>query len=306
MTGRAWIATKWRMLSGTGGQVAVFVATRLNAPPDALVAWTRTIAELKRSKFVLAIGRFSDPPRLSDLDDLSLDAGDLDAIRRCRPGACGLKLSADEIHSLNAIKATTDTEWRAAAQREFCRLLIKRLLDYQAGGQAALPFPADRTKPRPPDRALSAIVEQSPYLSGFPGVVEWLEQYPRANSVTESFFYWSKEHYGHGKPVISITHVGIVRAESNERLPAVLMVGKQIFATHYLEGSLGLTMVLRDSRNGAPYLAYVNRSEVDVLKGVFGGFMRNVLEGRVERQAPAIIRGLRHRLESGNPSGGGF
>lgn len=42
------------------GSFAVFVATRLNAPPDALVAWMRAIAELKRSKFVLAIGRFSD------------------------------------------------------------------------------------------------------------------------------------------------------------------------------------------------------------------------------------------------------
>jgi hypothetical protein len=70
-----------RVLSGKSGQLAVFVATRLNAQPDALVAWMRAIAELKRSKFVLAIGRFSDPPRPSDLEDLMLDQRDLDAIR---------------------------------------------------------------------------------------------------------------------------------------------------------------------------------------------------------------------------------
>src|SRR5688572_3788902 len=51
-----------RTLSGRDGQLGVFVATRLNVQPDALVAWTRAIAELKRSKFVLAISRFSDPP----------------------------------------------------------------------------------------------------------------------------------------------------------------------------------------------------------------------------------------------------
>jgi hypothetical protein len=45
-----------RVLSGKGGQLAIFVATRLNAQPDALVVWTRAIPELKRSKFVLAIG----------------------------------------------------------------------------------------------------------------------------------------------------------------------------------------------------------------------------------------------------------
>jgi hypothetical protein len=290
-----------RVLSGKGGQLAVFVATRLNAPPDALVAWTRAIAEFKRSEFVLAIGRFSDPPRSSDLEDLTLDQRDLDAIRRCRPGDCGLKLSAGEIESLTAVLGTAGAEWSDVLQREFRRLVVERVVQYQAGGLGALAPPADRKKPRKPDDALSAIVEQSPYLAKLPHVVDWLKEYPHADSAVESFFYWSKERYGDGKPVISITHVGIVRPESDHRLPAILVAGKQIFATHYLEGGLGLTMIVRDARNGARYLAYVNRSQVDMLRGFFGAFVRGVLEDRVERQAPLIVRGLRARLESGNP-----
>jgi hypothetical protein len=175
------------------------------------------------------------------------------------------------------------------------------VVQYRAGGLAALPSPADRKTSRRPDDALAAIVEQSPYLAKLPQVVDWLRDYPRADSAVESFFYWSKEHYGEGKPVVSITHVGIVRPESDHLLPAILVAGTQIFATHYLEGSLGLTMVLRDAANGTPYLAYVNRSQVDVLRGFFGGFVRSVLEGRVERQAPLIVRALRERLESGTP-----
>ena len=175
------------------------------------------------------------------------------------------------------------------------------MVEYQRGGLAALALPADRNKPRRPDEALSAIVEQSPYLARLPGVVAWLKEYPHADSAVESFFYWSKEYYGQGRPVISITHVGIVRPESDHRLPAILVAGKQIFATHYLERGLGLTMVLRDATNGTPYLAYMNRSQVDLLRGFFGGFVRGVLEDRVERQAPLIVRGLRARLESGNP-----
>ena len=42
-------------------------------------------------------------------------------------------------------------------------------------------------------------------------------------------------------------------------------------------------------------------SQVDILRGVFGGLVRGVLEDRVERQVPLIVRGLRARLESGNP-----
>ena len=290
-----------RVLSGKGGQLAIFVATRLNAQPEALVAWTRAIAGLKRSKFVLAIGRFSNPPRPSDLEELTLDQPDLDAIRQCRPRDCGLKLSAGEITSLTAVLATAGDDWRDPVQREFRRLLVERVAQYRAGGLGALLSPADRKKSRRPDDALSAIVEQSKFLAKLPYVVAWLKEYPHADSAVESFFYWSKEHYGEGKPVISITHVGIVRPASDHRLPAILVAGKQIFATHYLEGGLGLTMVLRDATNGALYLVYVNRSQVDLLSGFFGGFVRGVLEARIERQAPLIVRGLRARLESGNP-----
>jgi hypothetical protein len=290
-----------RTLSGKDGQVAVFVATRLNAQPDALVAWTRAIAELKRSRFVSAAGRFSDPPLVSDLDALVLDQRDLDAIRRCRLTSCSLKLSAPEIGSMTAVVAAAGTEWRDEAQREFRRLLVERVKQYQAGGLAGLPPPADRKHPRRLDDAFSAIVEQSPYLARLPKIVTWLKEYPHADAAVESFFYWSKEHYGEGKPVISVTHVGIVRPESDHRLPAILIAGKQIFASHYVEGGLGLTMIVRDAANGTPYLAYVNRSQVDLLRGFFGGLVRGVLEDRLERQAPQIIGGLRARLESGAP-----
>jgi hypothetical protein len=205
------------------------------------------------------------------------------------------------MESLTAALATAGDDWRDAAQREFRRLLVERVQQYRTGGLAALQPPADRRKSRRPDEALSAIVEQSPYLAGLPQVVAWLKDYPHADSDVESFFYWSKEYYGGGKPVISITHLGIVRPESDHRLPAILVAGKQIFATHYLEGGLGLTMVLRDATHGTPYLAYINRSQVDMLRGFFGTFVRGVLEDRVERQAPLIVRGLRARLESGNP-----
>ncbi len=294
-----------RTLPATDGQLAVFVATRLNAQPDALAAWTRAIAELKRSKFVLAIGRFSDPPSPSDLEPLTLDERDLEAIRQCRPGACGLKLSAAEIESLTAAVAGAGAGWRDAAQRAFRRLLAERVIQYRRGGLAALSPSVERTTPRRLEDAASAIVDQSPYLAKLPNVLTWLKQFPHVDSAVESFFYWSKEQYGEGTPVISITHVGIVRPASDQRLPAILVIGKQIFATHYLDGGLGLTMILRDATTGTPYLAYVNRSQVDILRRFFGGLVRGVLEGRVERQAPLILRGLRARLESGDPPEGG-
>lgn len=293
-----------RTLPGPKGQLAVFVATRLNAQPDILATWTRAIAELKRGRFVLAVGRFSDPPRPSDLDSLTLDARDLDALRRCRPGACGLKLSAEEIDALTAVATRAGAGWRDAIQREFRRLLVARVNQYRVGGLAASLPAADRQTTEAPQEAFDAIVDESPYLTRLPAVVSWLTGYPHTDAAVESFFYWSKEHYAEGKPVISVTHVGIVHSDTDSRLPAVLVASKQIFATHYVEGGLGLTMVVRDDATGTPYLAYVNRSQVDLLRGWFGGLVRSVLEDRLERHAPQIVRGLRARLESGAPPAG--
>jgi hypothetical protein len=53
-----------RTLPGGDGQLAVVAAPRLNAHPDALAAWTRSIAALKRSPAVLAVQAWALRARL--------------------------------------------------------------------------------------------------------------------------------------------------------------------------------------------------------------------------------------------------
>jgi hypothetical protein len=289
-------------LRGGGGQLAVFVATRLDAPADALVAWTRRIAQLKQSRFVLEIGRFSDPPTPADLDKLSLDERDLEAIRECRPADCALKLSAPEIESLKSAAESGGKGWHQAVEQEFRRLVVARVNLYRTAGLNALPPTHDRSTPNHLEKVFASILAKSPYLERLPNVERWLKNYPDVTAAgIESFFYWSKEQYGRGKPVISVTHVGIVHTQSGHNLPAVVVVGKQILATHYVEGALGLTMVIPDSANGTSYLVYLNRSQLDLLKGPLSGVFRSAVEQRLERNAPEVVRGLRTRLESGLP-----
>jgi hypothetical protein len=288
-----------RTLPDADGQVGVFVATRLNAPPQALTLWTRAIADLKRSRFVLAIRRFSDPPILSDLDGLTLDASDLQDIRRCRAGDCDLKLAAPEIASLSAASSRGADD--ATLEQAFRRVLLDRLQGYRAGRLADLPPLADDRIPRRLDEALVALVAASPYVSRLPALAAWLRDDPAAPSRVETFFYWSKDDLGGSKPVISLNRVGILEPLPGPERPAVIVAGVQFFASHYVDAALGLTMVLTDPERDAAYLVYVNRSRVDVVRGFFGGIARLVLERRLERQAPSIVRGLRERLESGSP-----
>lgn len=290
-----------RILESDGAQLAIVAAAPLDAPPEALVEWTRAIAALKRSRFVLAIGRFSDPPQMSDLAELSLDAEDLDALRACTPGNCDLKLTREEIARLRQAIERGGSRWRAAVQEEFRRVVLARLGRYREGGLAAIPPIVDREPPVQLHETFEELLDASPYLTAFPRVMTWLRRNGSApDDGIESFFYWSKERFGAGRPVILVVHVGISRPSGSDA-PRVLVTGTQILATHYMNGALSLTGVT----GAAPqrYLFYLNRSQVDLLSGVLGGIRRAIIERRLRRDTPEILDGLRERIESGRPPG---
>jgi hypothetical protein len=67
-----------------------------------------------------------------------------------------------------------------------------------------------------------------------------------------------------------------------------------------MTGSLALTALV--GREGEPrYLAYLNRSRLDLFRGVFGGVVRRIVRGRLRSEAGEVVHGLRQRLESGPP-----
>jgi hypothetical protein len=45
----------------------------------------------------------------------------------------------------------------------------------------------------------------------------------------------------------------------------------------------------------------LNRSDVDVVGGFFGGLVRLIVEGRVKDEASEVLEGLRERLQRGDP-----
>jgi hypothetical protein len=289
-----------RALPARDGEVAVFAASRFDAEPEALVRWTKAIEVFKRSPFVVAIRRFSDPPVLSDLDAVALDDVDLEGIRRCEAGNCSVKLAAHEIDALKSA-AGRSTEWKPAVQQEFRRLVLERVTTYRANGLAGLPPYVDREEPTAPHAEFAGILSRSPHLRNYlPAVADGLSDYPRAELPSaESFLYWSKEQYKNGKPIISVTQVHIVRPVGPS-LPAVVVLGQEVFASHYRDGSLGSTFVLDGGKTR--YLVYLNRSRLDRLGGMFGGLKRTLVERRLASEVKNGLSTVRRRVESGNPS----
>jgi len=77
-----------RALPANDRQVALFAATRIDADAETFVTATRAIADLKKSSFVVANQRFSDPPKLADLDGLVPADRDINALGACAIDAC--------------------------------------------------------------------------------------------------------------------------------------------------------------------------------------------------------------------------
>ncbi len=269
-----------RLVSAAGGELTMAAAVKVSIDADRLVAWYREIEALKRSAFVAQIGRFSNPPRIEDLERLTLDEGDLEDIRRCTPGDCDLKLSDAEISDLNAaISASQDA---AVVQRAFRQTLLRRVQTHLHEGTREATAPPKFLTANWPDLTVHLVRRSSG-----PG------------PFVEPLIYWSKERLGRGKPVISVTSLAIVRGHGTP-LPDPIVIGRQLMATHYVDGSWSVTTMTR-GEDGSSYLVYVNQSEVDLLSGFFGGMVRAGIQRQLKGQAGGTLRALKQRLESGYP-----
>jgi hypothetical protein len=288
-----------RVLPAKGQEDAVFVALPVHIDADRFVAWERRIEELKKGGYVLAVGRFSDPPRIEDLAGLELDRQDIDDIRKCRPGSCQVKLSAKEMTQLREAANQAKGNATEAVQDAFRQVVLARVQLYLTRGQ--IPPYEDEHVPVQPAARFASLLQHAPFLSQHaPQIVEYLRDYPSAPAAgVESFFYWSKERVV-GKAIISVTQVNIVRSQ-DVGMPDVLVVNRDIYSSHYINGSLSVTALLPGTTGDLNYLAYANQTEVDILHGVLAGFIRKAMHHRVKDDATRVLQTYKQRLEGGPP-----
>ncbi|HXH07614.1 MAG TPA: hypothetical protein VNI83_13615 [Vicinamibacterales bacterium] len=283
-----------------GDEVAMAAAVAVDVDGERFVAWMQHIDQLYRSRFVPAIARFSARPRLADLDGLTLDHDDLEDLRRCRPGDCGLKLSAAEMAAIRRAIRDAGQNWRRAAEEAFRQAVLGRVDAFLDGGHDACPPYEDHLPPVHPADELAALLAGMP--SGWlpdPTVLAALKaRTVPTDAPIESFLYWAKEAPSGSKPLITVTRVMIHPGAG----PAEITVtAEQVYASHYLTASLTVTALLRDAATGRAYLVYLRRARADVFRGVLGKLVHRALEGRMRSAASAGLATLRARLERAVP-----
>jgi hypothetical protein len=279
-----------------GHEVAVLGVARMNVEPDAFVSRIENIEALRTNPPRAPITkRLSQPPVRDDLAALRLDPEEVTGLRSCYPGDCHLKLSEPEMVRLRKV-AESAVANDAPVQQAFRDVMFERITRYLAGGLAALPQTVDKSEGVKTADALNRLIERSPYLTvRQPRLAAFIRQFPHASvSDSDGFLYWALDRV-EDRPIVSATHVAVVREPPGSGLPLVTVAGTQLFATHYYYASLGLTYLVGAEERR--YLVYVNRTELDVLGGFFGSLKRAVLESRLKRDVARLIAGLRGRLE---------
>jgi hypothetical protein len=257
----------------------------------------KTLEGFRTSQFVLQIEKFGDTPQLSDLDKLTLEPDDLESLRTCRVSECDVQLSADDIRRFSQVNWKSPHAARDAATL-YRTILFDHLLRYRAAGTKSLLHYQDRETGVSLAHETQSLLDARPsLLDQAPALRDHIRQYPSgANPHTVDFFYWSKEAFGF-KPVVGLNHVSV---HTDAATGGVTILTTQIYASHYIEGSLSINALMpdRSSNDSAFYWAYVNRARVGRLAGLLGKIARPIMQRRARSGLMKSLVQTRQRFEA--------
>jgi hypothetical protein len=281
--------------STVGGEIAVAGAVRVNAPKRRLLDGVRDIVRFKQDPDVLQIGRFSNPPKLQDMDGLTVDKDDFDAAT-CRVKNCGTRLPARVIERAQEIGSDgAGSQDRAATL--FKQALLDHVTAYVSGGSGLIEQFDNDTVPIRPGDEFAGVLTNTPAIGALaPELPAHLARFAaRHGQGVEDFLYWSKERFGMA-PFITVTHVAIVCP--SER--TCLTVTRDVYSSRYIDASLSLTIATDSAASpNVFYLVYANRSRASALKGRLSGLRRAFAERRVRSSVDENLTALKNRLERG-------
>jgi hypothetical protein len=277
-------------------EIATLGIIRIRTSPSIYVERLADITTFKRTDDVLQVGRFGNPPQLQDIASLTIDDAELKRIRECRLDDCDVRLGADGIERLRR-----DIDWRAPdAGPKASRLVLQLLVDYvgrygQRGTAAAMEY-ADSEQRVNVGREFASLLDADTLTAAYaPRLRQHMLDYPTSGEKITDFIYWSKELV-RSRPVISITHVSTAAIDDSPIAYAI--ASKQIYAMHYYDASLGLTLLLPDRTTPYPatYVVYLNRSRIDLFEGAFGGVTRRIVAARARTVVANQLQRLQRRL----------
>jgi len=287
--------------SPTPDEVFVFGSVYINATPEDYLKFASDIDQLRKLPDYLALRKFSDPPQLSDLEGFTLDDEDIKQLKNCRPGNCDVQLPAESIDEFQKQVDWSGPDVADQANRLGQQMALDALLQYIHGGNEALGTYRDKKHPAAIAETFESLLGRSKALPVYlPELDRYLLDYPNAPSnQIQSQFYWEKVNFGL-KPTLRIVQ-GIVFRGTGPAQPAYAVAVKQLYASHYFQTALDLTVCVRAT--DAPglhgfYLITLKGSEQAGLTGFKGSIVRKVAVDKTRSSLERALVSIKDKLES--------
>jgi len=281
-------------------EVFVFGSVYVQSTPEKYLKLAADIHELRKLPSYLAIRKFSDPPQLSDLDGFTLEADDIKQLKNCEPGKCDVQLPTE---AMDAFKQSVN--WSAPdaanqANQLAQKMALEAIQRYTQGGNTALGTYMDKHHPAVVGETFASLLSRSKALPVyFPELEHYLLEYPQARSENiQSEFYWEKVNFGL-KPTLRIVQA-IVYRDSRSTDSVYALAVKQLYASHYFETALDLTVCVRDQENPGRgfYLLTLKGSQQAGLTGLKGGIVRKVAVDKTRSSLERALGAIKQKLES--------
>lgn len=289
------------MTSRTPADIIVFGAIHINATPESYIEVYRNFDRLRTLPIYLALGKFSNPPTLNDLNGFSFEAEDIQELKSCKPADCKVQLPAK---SMEAYQNSID--WNAPDVEERVNQLLRqrtleRLQAYQRDGNSALITYDDKDESVDTAKQFEAILGYAQTLpADLPDFHRYLLAYPNAKPAnTQEIFYWANEKFGL-KPTLRVVHV-ITRQAQSPNEPAYAIAEKQLYASHYFQAALNLTFLVRDAEGAESkgfYLLMAMGSTQAGLTGFKGSIIRGKAVKRVVSFLNESLQDIKNKLEA--------
>jgi len=274
-------------------EVAIVGAVRIMGSQAQLFARYRSTSNVKTSDVVMETGKFSTTPVADDLRELHFEDYDLETIRTCKPGDCGVRLSTRDME-----RFARDVNWSAPNWKQQAGDLWRQLLAGNANAYLANGILGDyRNKATPLDVAdefkiLFQAFGDFERLS--PEFMRHLKQFPAARlDGTEDLLYWSKDDIN--RPVTRVTHLSLYPAPAGAPRPG-LIATKQIYAAHYFDAGLGLTCAFDDGTSGF-YMVSMNRVRTRSLTSFTRTLVRSIVQRRSRDSMEGILRSMKSAIQ---------
>lgn len=280
-------------------QVFVFGAVHVDSTPERYLKLAGDLDELRKLPGYLAIRKFSDPPRLADLEGFTLNDKDVKDLKDCKPGHCEVQLPAESMEEFQQSIRWGAPDAADQVNRLGQKMVLEALQAYISGGNDALGTYRDKKNPTEVADVFRSLLSRSKALPVYlPDLDRYLLEYPKFSSPNiESQFYWEKVNFGL-KPTLRVVQTVIFRGAGASQ-PAYAVAEKQIYSSHYFETALDITICA----NGSPdehgfYLITLKGSQQAGLTGLKGGIVRKVAVDKTRSSLEKALASIKQKLES--------